>query len=155
MTQQQTTRQAVLALSPQEASVPVLRHFADDLLRHWGIAQDDRHSAQLIIGELGANVVQHGRADMTMLLTLDETVLRLTVADSGPVVADRAPQPTVPADERGRGMGIVEFLAAWTEVRDSDQGRRVRVEMHVRKPQGHEANSTPLECGHLTRRGRA
>ncbi|MCX4826289.1 ATP-binding protein [Streptomyces sp. NBC_01142] len=126
-----TARQAVLTLPSQEVSVPVSRHFTDDLLVRWGVAEDERDSAMLVVDELVANAVQHGHADMTLLLVLDEDMLLIAVADSGPAVAKQAPRADIAPDEHGRGTGIVEFLALWTEIHDSDEGRRVRVGLRV------------------------
>ncbi|MFI5476976.1 ATP-binding protein [Streptomyces cacaoi] len=126
-----TAHQAVLTLSCQELSVPASRHFADDHLRSWGIAEDDRESAVLVVDELAANAVQHGRADLTVLLAVDENLLIITVTDSGPEVTHEDPRSEMPADEHGRGAGIVEFLALWTEIHDSDEGRQVRAGLYV------------------------
>ncbi|MHA5055140.1 hypothetical protein [Streptomyces sp. SD15] len=48
---------AVLTLPSQDVSVAALRHFTDDLLRHWGITEDDRDSAVLIVDDPAANAV--------------------------------------------------------------------------------------------------
>jgi anti-sigma regulatory factor (Ser/Thr protein kinase) len=127
----QSLRHAILALPAQEASVPAARHFTDDLLRSWGIVADERYSAQLIVDELAANAVQHGRSEMTLLLILGRDELVLAVADSGAAVTHRNPRAEAPADEHGRGLGIVEFVASWTDVHDSLRGRLVRVGLRV------------------------
>lgn len=124
-------RQAVLTLPSHEASVPVSRHFADDLLGRWGVGEDERDSAVLIVDELAANAVQHGHAEMTLLLALDEDELLIALTDSGAVVVHPHPRSELADDEHGRGAGIVEFLALWTETHDSEDGREVRVGMQV------------------------
>ncbi|CAM5579859.1 ATP-binding protein [Streptomyces griseomycini] len=126
-----TAHQAVLTLPSREVSVPGSRRFTDDQLRRWGIAEDERDSAVLVVDELAANAVQHGHADLTVCLALEENLLVITVTDSGPEVTHEDPRSQMPADEHGRGTWIVEFLALWTEIHDSDEGRQARVGLHV------------------------
>jgi len=126
------TRRATLTLpAAEDFSVSTSRHFADDQLRGWGLAEDERDSAGMIIGELAANAVQHGHADLTVSLAFEESTLVITVTDSGPEVVRESPRSQMPDDEHGRGAGIVEFLAAWTDVHDSVGGRRVRAGLRV------------------------
>ncbi|MEV0374878.1 ATP-binding protein [Streptomyces sp. NPDC050636] len=110
------------------------RHFTADLLRRWGIGEDERDSAVLIVAELAANAAQHGRADMTLLLALDHGMLQITVTDSGRPVPHRRRADADP-DEHGRGTGIIELLAQWTEVHQSEYGRQVRAGLRVADPQ--------------------
>jgi anti-sigma regulatory factor (Ser/Thr protein kinase) len=126
-----TAHQAVLTFPSQEVSVPGSRHFTEDQLRRWGVAEDERDSAVLVVDELAANAVQHGHADLTVSLALEENLLVITVTDSGPEVTHEDPRSEMPADEHGRGTWIVEFLALWTEIHDSDEGRQARVGIHV------------------------
>jgi anti-sigma regulatory factor (Ser/Thr protein kinase) len=89
--------------------VTSLRRFTDDVLCLWQIGEEERDAAVLIVDELAINAVQHGRTDMTLLLTLDGAILRIAVADTGP----RVPHPDagLDPDEHGRGVGIVKHLA--------------------------------------------
>ncbi|MER6999396.1 ATP-binding protein [Streptomyces sp. NPDC000410] len=123
--------QAILTLPAHDESVPAARHFTGDLLRRWGLAEDTRDSAELIVDELAANAVQHGHADMTVLLALGPDELHIAVADSGEAVRHIDPRSAMAPDEHGRGTGIVEFLAVWTEVRDGEKGRRVSVGLGI------------------------
>ncbi|MGW1376707.1 ATP-binding protein [Streptomyces sp. NPDC002446] len=123
--------QAVLTLPSQEASVPASRHFAQEFLSCWGIDEDERDSAALIVDELASNAVQHGHALMTLLLDLHADELLITLTDSGATVQRTHGHADLASDEHGRGTGIVEFLAQWTEVHDNDEGREVRVGMRV------------------------
>jgi anti-sigma regulatory factor (Ser/Thr protein kinase) len=129
--------QAVLTLPSQEASVPASRHFAEDLLCSWGVGEDERDSAALIVDELASNAVQHGHALMTLLLALDAGELLITLTDSGAVVQHTNGHADLASDEHGRGTGIVEFLAQWTEAHDNDEGREVRVGMRVTADASH------------------
>ncbi|MFF9647016.1 ATP-binding protein [Kitasatospora aureofaciens] len=115
--------QALLTLPAREAHVSAARHFTADLLESWGIPQDERDSAVLIVDELAANAARYGHECMTLQLALDHHMLHIVVVDSGADV-DRPSHDTA-ADEHGRGNGIVEFLAQSTEVHQAPDGREV------------------------------
>jgi anti-sigma regulatory factor (Ser/Thr protein kinase) len=102
-------KSAAMTLPAQAALVKSLRRFADDVLCLWQIGEKERDAAVLIVDELAINAVQHGRTDMTLLLTLDDAILRIAVADTGP----RVPHPDagLDPDEHGRGVGIIKHLA--------------------------------------------
>jgi anti-sigma regulatory factor (Ser/Thr protein kinase) len=123
--------QAQLTLPSREASVPASRHFTEDRLSDWGIGEDERDSAALIVDELASNAVQHGHALMTLELALGEGELLITLTDSGAAVRHENGHADLAPDEHGRGIGIVGFLASWTEVHDNDEGREVRVGLRV------------------------
>ncbi|MFC9848599.1 ATP-binding protein [Streptomyces sp. NPDC060223] len=118
------SNRALVASSATVASVPVVRAWAADVLRHWCVPSDTTDSALLIIGELAANAALHGRTEMTVLLCLDIRTLRITVVDSGE--CDPHTRGEVDPDEHGRGFNIVRLLSAWTDVRDTSQGRTVQ-----------------------------
>ncbi|WUC16424.1 ATP-binding protein [Streptomyces sp. NBC_00564] len=121
------SNRALLALSATVASVPVARAWAADVLRHWCVPSDAMDSGLLVIGELAANAAVHGRTEMTVLLCLGIRTLRITVVDSG--VRDPQTRGEVDPDEHGRGFNIVRLLAAWTDVRDTPQGRTVQTRL--------------------------
>ncbi|MFG2505138.1 ATP-binding protein [Streptomyces rubiginosohelvolus] len=114
-------------------------------LRTWGIPHlgDASESAALIIGELTANAVTHGRvAGRTCELRLShmpgdpETpgLLRIEVSDTrGECRPPRPGEITAPADgsDSGRGLLIVEALADRWAVFDRSPGTTVRVEPHL------------------------
>ncbi|MFF4696208.1 ATP-binding protein [Streptomyces chattanoogensis] len=125
------SHQALLTPPFGEASVPASRHFANDLLGRWGIGEDERDCAALIVDELAANAVQHGHARMTLALALDADVLQIRLTGSGAAVRHETGHAGLAADEHGRGTAIVEFLALWTEIHDTDEGREVRVGLRI------------------------
>ncbi|WP_354645339.1 ATP-binding protein [Kitasatospora camelliae] len=120
-------RLAVLALPAQETNVSIARHFTAGQLEHWGVPEEDRDSAVLIVDELAANAARYGHEDMTLLLALDHDTLHIVVTDSGTAVEH--PENDIAPDEHGRGTGIVEFLAQSTEVHQNTDGREVRADL--------------------------
>ncbi|MGW6457629.1 ATP-binding protein [Streptomyces sp. NPDC055078] len=130
-----TRRRALLALPSHGRWVRTARHFTADLLRRWGIADEDRDSAVLIVGELAVNAVEHGHADTTVLMAQGDGMLLIAVADSG----DRMSRPEPPAadfdpDEHGRGTTIVAALAHRMDVRVGEDGCRVSVALRLSAP---------------------
>ncbi|MFI1742500.1 ATP-binding protein [Streptomyces sioyaensis] len=92
----------------------------------------------LIVGELAANAVTHGRVpgrDFELRLALRSGALHIEVADTR--TERRPPCPgelTPPPDdsETGRGLLLVAALAARWEVRDRDAvGKVVRAELDL------------------------
>jgi anti-sigma regulatory factor (Ser/Thr protein kinase) len=120
---------ALLALPARGDCVGTARHWAAHLLERWGLAEEARDSAVLVVDELTANAARWGHADMTLMLALDPGVLRIGVTDSGSPVP--RPRPALDPDEHGRGTGIVRLLAHRTEVRRHAFGRSVRADLRL------------------------
>jgi anti-sigma regulatory factor (Ser/Thr protein kinase) len=70
--------------------------------------------AELMVTELVANALTHGRGDVRVRVAVRDQLLEVAVSDDGParpVLAARAP---LIDDETGRGLHIVDELAhAW------------------------------------------
>ncbi|AXE22990.1 ATP-binding protein [Streptomyces globosus] len=91
-------------------------------LQAWGIRSDTvlSHDAALVIAELTANAVTHGRLpgrDFALTLTLAPDTLRIEVSDTRserlpPTPATEPP----PLSESGRGLLLVQSLATHWEV---------------------------------------
>ncbi|MEU1921660.1 ATP-binding protein [Streptomyces albogriseolus] len=111
------TATAQFSSSPHGARLA--RRFAVRSLEGWGHppASDVSCTLALVVGELAANAVRHGRVpgrDFGLRLVLDETagLVRAEVADAA---ADKRPPlatPVVPPEgESGRGLLLVDVLA--------------------------------------------
>ncbi|MDU0300831.1 ATP-binding protein [Streptomyces sp. PAL114] len=95
------------------------RRFAVRCLEGWGHppASDASCAIALVVGELAANAVRHGRVpgrDFGLRLVLDETagLVRAEVADAA--AGKRPPRATPlapPEGESGRGLLLVDVLA--------------------------------------------
>ncbi|MEU8872145.1 ATP-binding protein [Streptomyces javensis] len=123
-----------MALPAEPCQVPEVRRFVGVQLDLWGVADDDLHSAVLVVSELVGNATVHGRADMRVSLRLDARLLSLEVVDWG---APPTPQPSVTGrpdkcgDEHGRGLAIVEHLTEWIECHEAADSHTVRVGLCV------------------------
>ncbi|WP_317443882.1 ATP-binding protein [Streptomyces collinus] len=91
------------------------RRLAEQRLDAWGIPYgcDAHHALTLIVGELAANAVRHGRVlgrDFHLSLARDAATVRIEVTDTR---TEGVPVVATPADLRdtGRGLLLVEQLA--------------------------------------------
>ena len=99
------------------AGVPAVRR---SILRHLARAagpDEDLWAAEIVVAELLANAVAHGRAPARVTLTWKGPHPRLTVVDSGPGFrpgTDRVSAARLPEDplaEGGRGLYLIAQLA--------------------------------------------
>ncbi|MEV6378541.1 ATP-binding protein [Streptomyces sp. NPDC051773] len=106
------------ASSPRGARLA--RHLAVRHMEEWGYpaASDESCSVALVVGELAANAVQHGRVpgrDFGLRLALDLAagLVRIEVADAASAKRPpTAPPSSYPEGESGRGLLLVDVLAA-------------------------------------------
>lgn len=117
-----------LSLPAQTSAAPLARHLLAAVLAWRGIVRDDVDKAELVVGELAANAALHGGAAFTLEATVDPATnqLVLVVADFGPSLGSHSTRACT-ADERGRGLLIVETVAAWTFVEQEGDEWRVTV----------------------------
>ncbi|MET8218860.1 ATP-binding protein [Streptomyces hirsutus] len=124
------------------------RHLAVRQLHAWSVpyGTDASDAVALIVGELAANAVTHGRVpgrDFELTLTRLAAGVRVEVTDTrtGPPYppAFGAVGTPGPLDERGRGLLLVEVLADRWEAMDREPpGKTVRAEVGVdRGCEGH------------------
>lgn len=103
----------------------------------WGVpyGSEPAEAAALVVAELAANAVQHGRVpgrDFEVRLTLDGDVLRIAVSDARgerlPVLAEAAED-----GESGRGLHLVAALTtAWGTEPRPPSGKTVWAELRLR-----------------------
>ncbi|MGW7490955.1 ATP-binding protein [Streptomyces sp. NPDC054786] len=92
-------------------AVSVVRRRVRTVLADWNLAPDLAEDALLVISELITNVVVHALPPAELRLSRVGAALRVEVTDAGPAAADER-SPVEPADEHGRGIGIVTALSA-------------------------------------------
>ncbi|WNZ09938.1 ATP-binding protein [Streptomyces sp. 11x1] len=117
------------------------RHLAVRRLEEWGYpaASDVSCSVALVVGELAANAVQHGRVpgrDFGLRLTLDLAagLVRVEVADAASAKRPpTAPPSSYPEGESGRGLLLlVDVLAArWGSEPRRPMGKTVWAEVSL------------------------
>jgi anti-sigma regulatory factor (Ser/Thr protein kinase) len=110
---------------PADATAPgraraLLRAAADD----WGVDGELYHDAAMVVTELVANAVDHARTPSTLTVCREGPDLRLSVRDSRPCSPPR-PRPIDPRAARGRGLQMVDALAAAWGVTPHADGKTV------------------------------
>lgn len=119
--------QATLDLPHDLSSVATARRFVEQRLAEWGIAglSDD---AQLVVSELAANALTHAGSSYRLRLSATPMALRIEVDDAGAGTPE--PQPLTETEEHGRGLHLVDALAAsWGMESGDGGGKRVWAEL--------------------------
>jgi anti-sigma regulatory factor (Ser/Thr protein kinase) len=129
-------RRASWALPAVPSSTSRARRLVRAALRDWtggaeGEVAEVAEVAELLVSELVANALRHGRGEPVLTLLLRDGVLRCEVEDEARVplrARDRSPDE----DEGGRGLLIVESLSRSWGVRPTSRGKAVWFELAVR-----------------------
>ena len=94
------------------------RRFVVKRMEQWGCApaSDISCSVALLVGELAANAVCHGRVPgrdfaLRLVLTPQSGAVRIEVSDAGSEPPPARPVDPGPEDESGRGLLLVDILA--------------------------------------------
>ncbi|MFB7931343.1 ATP-binding protein [Streptomyces sp. NPDC056039] len=139
-----TTTPELRSFTAQFVSSPrgarLARRLAVRRMKDWGYppASDASFTLALVVGELAANAVQHGRVpgrDFTLRLTLDAAagLVCIEVADAASTKRPpAAPPSSCPEGESGRGLLLVDALAVrWGVVPRRPVGKTVWAEVSV------------------------
>ncbi|WP_372500525.1 ATP-binding protein [Streptomyces meridianus] len=136
------------------------RHLAVQQLDTWGVPYDSDPSdtAAVIVGELAANAVTHGRVpgrDFELRLTLDGRTIRVEVGDTrDDRLPDRDAAPPAPDAESGRGLLLVGLLATRWGVRERAVGKTVWAEFPSEPDPDPAAQGSPRRPAPLPAKGR-
>lgn len=112
-------------------------------MEEWGYppASDASCAVALVVGELAANAVQHGRVpgrDFGLRLTLDAAarLVRVEVADAASAKRPPlSPPSSFPDGESGRGLLLVDVLAVrWGTAPRQPVGKTVWAEVPMEDP---------------------
>ncbi|MFD7281357.1 ATP-binding protein [Streptomyces sp. NPDC059862] len=123
--------------------VQLARRLAVRRMEEWGYppASDASCTVALIVGELAANAVRHGRVpgrDFGLLLALDAAagLVRIEVADAASAKRPpTAPPSSYPEGESGRGLLLVDVLAVrWGSAPRRPVGKTVWAEVPIGAP---------------------
>ncbi len=110
-------------LASRPLSVSQARALTRRTLSEWGVTSL-RDDVVLVVSELVTNAVTHaGTAPITFELLLDEAGLRVSVTDASHTPPEL--QDAAPGEEHGRGVSLVELLAAHWGMESTADGKRV------------------------------
>ena len=103
-------------------SVPAARRFASGMLRH--APSDLREVVELMVSELATNCIRHVNASFQLTIESHGDKVNVEVRDQAE--GRPAMRSPAPGDSEGRGLRIIDLLAARWGVRyDSDAGKTV------------------------------
>jgi anti-sigma regulatory factor (Ser/Thr protein kinase) len=126
--------------SRQPESVAGARHFVRDLLSEQ--PRETVEAAELMTSELATNSVRHAHSDFELTVHLSQDEIRVEVSDYGP--GEPVPRSPAPRDRSGRGLRIVQELAADWGVTPSSNGKLVWFTLPL---QSSEAEHEPRSIG--------
>lgn len=113
-------------LPPCAESVRAARHFTQDALRGLGVP-DAAEPATLLVSELATNAVVHAGTRLRLTVLCSSGVIRIEVRDDDPApVRELSPDPLQPG---GRGIMLVDLLAANWGVNSNEKGKTVWFEL--------------------------
>ena len=105
-----TTRWTLTVVNPRADQIRYVRHQTRLVLALWRLT-DLMPPVEVLISELATNVVRHARTPYTVAITWDGHTLRAEVSDGSPL-APRPPLTSRDDDEGGRGLLLVDAVAA-------------------------------------------
>ncbi|WP_055493735.1 ATP-binding protein [Streptomyces sp. TP-A0356] len=122
-------------LSATRRAARLARRLTIHQLDAWGVpyGSDASDTAALIVAELAANAVLHGRVpgrDIALRLTHSPGTIRIEIADPRGERLPRLPTSPVPDAETGRGLILIDALASrWGVDTEPGPGKRVWAEI--------------------------
>ena len=137
-----TPRATTVELTPAPQSAGLARRFVQDQVRAWRVDTDEDDVA-LMVSELVTNVSLHARTEALVRVSWREGCLRVEVTD-------RSAQPIevrahALGAETGRGLRIVEALAADWAVQTGPTGKTVWFEVPARSSAAPLRSGTPTD----------
>lgn len=121
-----------LVFAGKEEEVPRARRAVLDRVRAWGVPLDDEtvDAVRLVASELVTNAVVHGEGPVTVVLHHRPGRLVIEVLDKSPAMPRMGCAQA--AEESGRGLELVNLLAARWGWEPCDSGKRVWAEIALR-----------------------
>ncbi|MFD8640318.1 ATP-binding protein [Streptomyces zaomyceticus] len=119
------TGEFTLRLSSTRRGARLARLLAVQQLHDWGVTGPPAEAAELVVAELAANAVRHGRVagrDFEVRMERGEDHVRIELSDAR---GERRPAPVGRPDEGGYGLLLVAALATAWGVKDRCVGKTV------------------------------
>jgi anti-sigma regulatory factor (Ser/Thr protein kinase) len=136
-----TTLTAHFDVPPGKRAPSSARAVVDTVLLSWGLDDANwRDETALIVSELVTNAVCHGGGEITLEIVADGPGVCVVVTDGSAA----PPRRREPDDTGGRGLIVIEALAARWQVHSHGSGKRVRVDLHPHPESGRPRQPAPL-----------
>lgn len=120
----------VIRLDPDPSSVGTARRFVADCIRRWGLL-DHADDALLVCDELVTNALRHARGPITLVVGRRSDRLVVHVEDDSPYPPEPAAAVAGTLADSGRGLLLVDTLAADWGTKTTGAGKRVWAELLV------------------------
>lgn len=120
-------REARMKLAADAGSVAEARRFLAGVLHSWRLSELVGGDVELLTSEVCSNAVRHAASAFTVVVHFDGARVRVEVGDGSRVLPRL--RRSAPDDESGRGLLLVEQLAAAWGVAPTVQGKRVWFEV--------------------------
>lgn len=117
-----------MTLRADPRSARAARRFVSATLGRWK-CDHVVDMVSLLTSELVANAVLHAGSPVVVTVTLSPTAVRVDVADTGPGRPERRNVPV--QSTSGRGLALVDSMAARWGVAESRPGKSVWFEVHT------------------------
>ncbi len=124
---ERTPSTSMLTLAPDPRAVREARGFVQACCQARGLEGDAVETAVLLTSETVTNAFVHGRSDARLAVTVSTEVILIQVGDDDsrvPAVVEQDPDAV-----SGRGLMILESLAARWGIVDDSQGKMVWFEV--------------------------
>jgi serine phosphatase RsbU (regulator of sigma subunit)/anti-sigma regulatory factor (Ser/Thr protein kinase)/PAS domain-containing protein len=115
-------------LQPVPSAAYVARSVAREALRSWGLT-DLVDTVTLVVSELVTNAVTHAGGEVALEVRRLDDAVRVSVTDTSPDAPQH--QDPGPREEHGRGVHLVDVLAARWGTTSLPDGKRVWAELDV------------------------
>lgn len=127
---------ATLAVRPDPADVAVARRAVVGVVREWQVplAPEQFGDLELLSAELITNAIRYSQATCAVVVRWNGTRVQVEVTDRQPVLP--VPHVASPDAEAGRGLVLVEALAARWGTRLRPGGKAVWFEVATPRPEG-------------------
>ena len=127
--EESSARKLVAEFAVECASPGRARRLVLNVLAEWGCGPDLLQDAAVVVSELTTNAVLHAASSFSLVVTLEDLLLRIAVHDARPLSATvhrggLSPQPT-------HGLGLVEALSLRWGAEGTAQGKAVWAELRA------------------------
>jgi len=114
-----------LPIPAQPSGVGRVRRAAAEAMLGWGLPDDARADAELLVSELATNCVRYGAAPMHLRVRVERGPGRIVIEAWDAATARPAAKDFDPAAPNGRGLHLVEGLSSAWGVRPTGAGKAV------------------------------
>jgi serine/threonine-protein kinase RsbW len=139
-----------LVLPREEHSIPVARHVCRHALRDVGVEPDCGADIEIALSEACTNALKHAGpgSEYQVHLSIDDGRCAITIADAGRGFDGRSSRSN-PADERGRGIELMEALVDRVKFEvKPETGTIVHLEKKLSFADGSLARRSSARSGH-------